>query len=178
VRITVAELPNDIVGALATLNRPDIDDDPAVATLTEKHDAVDLIVRRYQSAAAPMRKALRSAVQDQFFKLLEYAHWFAISAVRNNDPDEIVRGLAAIALENFGSDPRDSLVLLSLLAHSAAKLKMNVEAAFQTAADLATGKAATGIRGFLNRPLRDRSIKEMGYKEGKNQFGFTYVELN
>jgi hypothetical protein len=109
------------------------------------------------------------------FVLLGYAHLKAIQAVRENDPRAVELGLLALAVEDLRLDWRDTLVTLSLLVHSARKLRVRPGPLVERAAAVANRQCGDLLRRFLQREREDQSIEAMGYQEGQDEDGFTYV---
>ena len=106
-------------------------------------------------------------------------------AVREDDPERIEFGLAALALEGGWPDWRDTLVLLTLLHVSARKLGLDADRIFeQEAAALAyepvkerayfSTAGARIIRSYAGRPARLKELDVMDHEEYEGPHGFGY----
>ena len=95
-------------------------------------------------------------------------------AVREKSERRLFEGLIAHVIEDFGDDARENLIQLSLLYHSASKIRLKPVALFDRAAALATPKAAEYIRDFARRWPWDRRIEAMGFRETMTPEGFSY----
>jgi hypothetical protein len=91
-----------------------------------------------------------------------------VLCVRRNDPDLLFESLVAHAVEDFRWDPRENLMRLALVHHSAGKLGVDSAALFARVADMASPRAAEYLRG---PPL---SLESCGYTEVEGPDGFSY----
>jgi len=102
-----------------------------------------------------------------------FAERMASLAVRENSVERVSQGLSALLLYARTEDPRDVLLVLSLLHDAAIKTSRTPKKVFEEASLIFGG---TGLLAdFLNRSDEDKSIDAMGYKESKNEEGFLYV---
>jgi hypothetical protein len=77
--------------------------------------------------------------------------------------------LLAIAMEGFEFDPRDALLRLALLYHSAERLGVAPQELFDIAAGVARGPVAEAMRDFTRaRAPEDRTLAAMGYRESSD----------
>jgi len=98
-----------------------------------------------------------------------------VLAVRRQSSVLVLEGLTALAAEaGTGSDWRDSMVRLALLYHSAVKLGMDAQSAFEQAAALTVNDFAEAIRQFPLRPPEKLDLEVWGRKEVMTKDGFDY----
>ncbi|MCX6345998.1 MAG: hypothetical protein NT018_13160 [Armatimonadetes bacterium] len=103
--------------------------------------------------------------------LMIYARRMAALAVRANNPELVSRGLIALVIEDARFDYRDTLVALTLLHHSARKLKAEPGELFTNAAETASPKTAELILRFARSPS---GLWWMGHREVITSSGFDY----
>ena len=101
-----------------------------------------------------------------------FAERMATLAVRKLNYDYVKRGLLALIMYSEKQDPRDVIVILSLLFDSAKKLGRNPKVLFNEF-DLQFG-GLNFLKSFLHRQPEDQKIEAMGYEESKDEFGFYY----
>ncbi len=131
-------------------------------------DKCSRIIRLYVANARD-RAAIRSTgTAEQYRIMLVYCERMVILCVRRNDPDLLFESLAAHAVEDFRWDPRENLLRLALVHHSAGKLGVDSSALFARAADMASPSAAKYLR---RAPL---SLESCGYTEVDGPDGFSY----
>lgn len=106
------------------------------------------------------------------FGLLDFARKMAVLGVRENRVDLIYSGLLAVAIENAGLDPRDTLMALCVLYNSAKKLVPDAAALLAEASLLAAPDMAKTLRGFPKYPSSD--LRKMGHREVQTSDGFDY----
>ncbi|HUC34760.1 MAG TPA: hypothetical protein VMR48_03600, partial [Gaiellaceae bacterium] len=108
--------------------------------------------------------------------------------VRDEDPERVRFGLAALALEGGWPDWRDTTVLLTLLHVSARKLGLDADGVFyEEARALAyepvkerayfSAAGADIIRSYAGRPDRLKELDVMAYEEYTGPEGFAYREV-
>lgn len=102
-----------------------------------------------------------------------FAERMASLAVRKNSIEPVKRGLFALLIYARTEDPRDVLLVLSLLHDAIIKVGSEPKTIFNETAALFGGSSF--LSDFLNRSDDDKSIDAMGYKESKNEEGFLYV---
>jgi len=103
-----------------------------------------------------------------------YAERMAIWAVRLKQPELILKGLLALALDDGRFDDREDILIMAPLYHSAVKLGLDPKPLFLQAADVAGPGLATTLRQFPDRPESNRNLASMGYIETKSPEGFGY----
>ena len=86
-------------------------------------------------------------------ELLSFAHWEAIVAIRNENIELVRDGLTALIIEDAKDDYRDTLVVLSLLCHSARKLGADERALVKQAVSIATADTKKLFDSFMRRSL-------------------------
>lgn len=102
-----------------------------------------------------------------------FAERMASLAVRENKIEPVKLGLLALLIYARTEDPRDVLLVLSLLHDAVLKTSGNPTKVFAEASSLVGG--AEFLNDFLNRSDEDKSIDAMGYEYSKNEEGFLYV---
>lgn len=102
-----------------------------------------------------------------------FAERMASLAVRQNSLEPIRRGLFALLIYSRTEDPRDVLLVLSLLHDAIIKVGDIPKTIFNETGALFGGSAF--LSDFLDRSEEDKSIDSMGYEESKNEEGFLYV---
>jgi hypothetical protein len=102
-----------------------------------------------------------------------YAERMATLAVRSNSVEPIINGLVALLIYARTEDPRDVLLVLSLLHDAAIKTAGSARKIFDEVGSVIGGVEL--LNGFLNRSDEDKSIGAMGYEESKSEEGFLYV---
>ena len=112
---------------------------------------------------------------NQSFAWLAYAERMASLAVRELSRLILFRGLIALIIEGFKLDARENILVLSLLNHSASKIKIDASVLFEEAARLAPEATAMQFRCFLNRSPDQKNIKVMGYEEQDCEGGLLYL---
>lgn len=108
------------------------------------------------------------------FLFLAFSERMAILGVREISKNRLFEGLIAHVIEGFSYDPRENLLILSLLDHSASKIGLNPSDLFKEAAVFATPEAANYMLEYTHRKPRERKIGLMGYKEIMTPEGFSY----
>ena len=104
-----------------------------------------------------------------------FAERMASLAVRENSIEPVKQGLLALLLYARTEDPRDVLLVLSLLHDAVIKTSGTPKSVFAEISSI-IGDAGF-LNDFLNRSDEDKSIDSMGYKESKNEEGFLYVRI-
>ena len=102
-----------------------------------------------------------------------FAERMASLAVRQNSIEPVKDGLLALLIYSRTEDPRDVLLVLSLLHDAAIKTAGAAQAVFSDVSSIIGG--ADLLNDFLSRSDEDKSIDAMGYEESKNEEGFLYV---
>lgn len=126
------------------------------------------LVKMY-AANPDARAAIRSAgTPEQYRVMLVYCVRMAVLCVRSRDENLLFLALVAHAVEDFRWDPRDNMVMLALVHHSAGKLGVDSAALFARVAAMASNGAAEYLR---RAPL---SLASCGYTEVDGPDGFSY----
>ncbi len=141
--------------------------------------ACSRLVALYAKVTGEERAVIREAgTPGQYRVLYVFGERMAVLAVRRADPELVFEGLVANAIEGFRWDPRENLMRLALLHHSATKLRADAPALFQRAASLAVGEVAAELRRRarkLSLPESKRAIATYGYEEAETANGFSYA---
>jgi hypothetical protein len=105
-----------------------------------------------------------------------YARAMAVEAVREREEEKVFKGLIALVVENQVFDWRDSMTVLVLLHHSAAKIGMDPSKLFERAAAISTPQTGDGFLQFSARTPENLALAKFGYREGTDSEGnFAYV---
>lgn len=101
-----------------------------------------------------------------------FAERMASLALIQNEPLRIKLGLLALLIYSISQDPRDVVLVLSLLYDAILRLELVPEAIFDEV-EKVFGKTNL-FKNFLSRPVEDRSIDAMGYDLLSENNGFLY----
>src|SRR5580658_814707 len=95
-------------------------------------EAMTAVVKLFETADESGRRKIISELSEHARNgFLGYAVDMAVLAIRRQSPVLIERGLTALVIEGASHDFRDSIVALAKLYHSAVKLGMHAEKAFE-----------------------------------------------
>jgi hypothetical protein len=154
-----------------------------------KRNELEAAVSAFREAEPEERAAMNAGLTRREAGILDgLAQEYAEAAVRENDPDKIRFGLAAVALEGGWPDWRDTTVLLTLLHVSARKLDLDADRLFEDEAyalayepvkerDYFTNAGARILRSYAGRPDRLKELDVMAYEEYEGPSGFAYREV-
>src|SRR5262245_17831265 len=130
-------LPPHLKDWLRRLGKEWSDDDNQPLS-AEAMAAIIGLIRSYGAADPKLRGRIRASVNNRVSaNLLWFAHRTAEESVRTGNPDLLKEGLLVLALGSDALGDGDILPQLSLLAHSAEKLRMNFKPLFEEALGLA-----------------------------------------
>lgn len=120
---------------------------------------------------------VNKVVRGISFLFLNFSSRMAISAVRTKNENELMRGLAALAIENGTPDWRDTMICLSMLYNSAQKIGSEPDALIGSVAVLAAPKGKEKVFGaFLRKTPDERRLEHFGLREATTESGeFTYA---
>jgi hypothetical protein len=150
---------------------------------------LEAAVDAFRAASTEERTAMNAALTRADAGMLEgIAQEAAEAAVREDDPERIRFGLAALALEGGWPDWRDTTVLLTLLHVSARKLGLDADRLFEDEShalayepvrerDYFTNAGARILRSYAGRPERLKELDVMAYEEYDGPNGFAYREV-
>jgi hypothetical protein len=155
-----------------------------------KRNELEAAILAFRAATPEERSAMNAALTKGEAGVLDgIAQEAAEAAVREDDPEQIRLGLAALALEGGWPDWRDTAVLLTLLHVSARKLHLDADRLFDEEADALayepvherayfSNAGSAIIRSYAGRPDRLKELDVMAYEEyvGPNGFGYREVE--
>jgi hypothetical protein len=154
-----------------------------------KRNELEAAVLAFRDAEPEERTAMNAALTRTEAGILDgIAQEAAEAAVRDDDPERIRFGLAALAFEGGWPDWRDTTVLLTLLHVSARKLDLDADRVFEEEADALAYQpvkerdyfstaGAEIIRSFAGRPDRLKELDVMAYEEHVGPNGFSYREV-
>jgi hypothetical protein len=101
-----------------------------------------------------------------------YAERMASLAVREKNPERVKQGLLGLLIYSRTEDPRDVLLVLTLLHDAVVKLGKNPKEVF---GEMSAVVGSTSLlNDFLTRDEEDKSIDAMGYEESTCDEGFLY----
>jgi hypothetical protein len=143
----------------------------------EQQGWVEFICDHYLKALPDERARIQSMVTPEIsFLFFMYAKAMAVEAVRERREEKVFRGLVALAIENRVFDWRDSMMVLVLLRHSAAKIGADASQLFQRAGAISTPQTSEGFLQFSARAPENLDLAKFGYQEGTDSEGnFAYV---
>ncbi|HEY6266241.1 MAG TPA: hypothetical protein VIW93_15685 [Candidatus Acidoferrum sp.] len=146
----------------------------------EQQDWLRLICDRFSDALSEEREKsipwLPPEIPFYFSLFFMYGKTMAVEAVRDHDEAKIFKGLVALAAENQVFDWRDSLMVLTLLYHSAIKIGADAPDLYRRVAAISTSQTADSYLQCLASTPEQRDIVKFGFKEGTDLDGnFTYV---
>ncbi|HET6656876.1 MAG TPA: hypothetical protein VFG61_03175 [Gaiellaceae bacterium] len=154
-----------------------------------KRNELEAAVTAFRDAEPEERTAMNAALTQTEAGILDgLAQEAAEKAVRENDPERIRFGLAALALEGGWPDWRDTTVILTLLHVSARKLDLDADRVFYEEAralaydpveerDYFINAGARLLRSYAGRPDRLKELDVMAYEEYEGPNGFAYREV-
>lgn len=134
--------------------------------------------QRFAKSDAHARAEMRASISmDEFYTLLTFANRSAVFALREKNVEWINNALAAIAIiEAKRTDPRDILMPLSLLYHSAKRIGANPDQLFRDAGKLSEPDVATLLTGYVERPPEDKDLRSAwGYDEVETEGGVGFI---
>jgi hypothetical protein len=139
-------------------------------------DRVGVLAKVFVAADPPEKRRIMDIFGlEQAFALLTFAERMAILGLRSGSHNPLVKGLAALAIEGFRMDSRESLPILSLLNRSAEKNGIDTAVLLEDAARYSLAETAEQFRAFAQRTPRDKTIEAMGYSHQVTAEGPTYV---
>jgi hypothetical protein len=134
--------------------------------------------QRFAKSDAQTRTDMRTSINmEEFYTLLTFSQRAAVFAMRERDVNWVNNGLTAIAMiEAKRTDPRDILMPLSLLYHSAKRIGANADQLFRDTAKLSEPDVATLLTGFVDRPADEKDIRaSWGFDEVETSGGLGFI---
>jgi len=119
-------------------------------------------------AAVPVDE--RKMIGDQLTRtvaggLKVFAVRMALRAVRTGDPQYVLLGLRALALETDPNDPRDFFVAVGPLYRASELIGARAGPLFDEAASFTASGLSEFIRAFPRRPPENRRLADFGFRE-------------
>jgi hypothetical protein len=154
-----------------------------------KRNELEAAVLAFRDAEPEERSAMNAALTRNEAGILDgIAQAAAEAAVREEDPERVRFGLAALALEGGWPDWRDTTVLLTLLHVSARKIGLDADRVFYEEARALdyepvrerayfSTAGAEIIRSYAGRPDRLKELDVMAYEEYTGPDGFAFREV-
>ena len=125
------------------------------------------------------RELITSAFNDSHsMTFIVFSERMASLAVRSSSREILVAALVAQIIEGWRFDPRDNVLRLSLVHHSAVKLGIDPNQLFDEASRYASHEISAHLKAFINRKPDKLRIRAMGYKESSDEGGFLYARLS
>jgi len=139
-------------------------------------DVRDLLSSFVGLDASSRHAILAKMTEVHGFVLCAFAQRMAAYAVRTNTVKHIINGLRAleIAFNIPVFDPREVVLVFSLLYRSVMKLGLDPRAIFANTVRIEGERFDEFVKGYLDQPEEDRTIKNMGYIESCDEDGFLY----
>lgn len=125
-------------------------------------EQLDWLMERYIAGDEDFRSALRQAIGLTVAVAFEdYGARMASAALRDRSPEPLLKGVAAamLAAHCAEEDPREILINIAPLHHSAEVLAVDPGDLFDRAADLAGPDAPSYLREFPLREPPNRGLK-------------------
>lgn len=136
---------------------------------------IDFMLRIWLALDDSSKKAAILPLTEQHSSVLQaYSERMASLAVRNHDREHLFFGLLALGLDDWRFDYRENLLALCLLYDAALRIGVCPDDVFEEAARLLPENAAKGLRAYLRRDERGKSLEVMGYVVGSDADGFRY----
>ena len=138
---------------------------------------VGSIVDAYRQGLPPLRMEMLGDMSARAAGVLSaYGERMAAIAVRNRSEEVLSQGLVAIGIADTAlDDPRNNLLVLAVVNHSASMLGTDLERLLDgVAADLPRS-ALVNFRAFAARAATDKSLSAMGLGTSGSGETFRYV---
>lgn len=112
----------------------------------------------FASASRKERKDVRARLSmNDFYTLLTFSSRMAIFAMRSGNTEQLRLGFTAIsAIDAARIDPRDILIRLSLLNHSASRINADAGDLIKSTLPLASTEVTNIIKAFQRRPEAEK----------------------
>lgn len=141
-------------------------------------DQVKRLCQLFTAAGDAQRHALISGIEYRSsFVFFGFTREMAAQAVRKRSGELLIDGLLALIIENLRFDARDSLMVLALLVHSTAKLKLEPKSFYSNIVRFAQPPTQKVILDFLDRPPDAQRIELFNARESGEGEEFTYLGL-
>ncbi len=148
---------------------------------TTLEEAMTSVVIAFESADERTRRVLITSLSKLARNgFLGYAADMAVLAVRRQSPSLINQGLVALVIEDASQDLRDSIVALAKLYHSAVKMGIDAQTAFENAASLAdAGLIKTQLKqdSHASSRAKDRDISAFYWTAEGDGENFRYKQV-
>jgi len=146
-----------------------------IAPLTDIFPLLESALDNLERGPLHEKQTVSASLSDEQRQFLfNAARGMAVLAVRKNDTQQIRYGLLALMLEAGRYDSRETVSYLSLLDHSAKKVRANLGEFFESARARALAEMAAFTERFLAKPDAEKRIELFGYKEVDRPSGFDY----
>ena len=127
-----------------------------------------------KTARARIRASL---TEDDVYTFLLFSQRSSVFAIREQNVGHLLNALRAFAMIELKKvDPRDVLWALSLIYHSAERIKQNPDKLFRDALTLSESKMSKLIVEFLERSPQDKDLRSSwGYDEVETKNGIGFI---
>ncbi len=136
------------------------------------------LCQTFAKSDAKARAEMRASISmDEFNTLITFANRAAVFAMREKNVAWINNALSAIAMIEAGrTDPRDILMPLSLLYHSAKRIGVNPDQLFRDAGKLSEPDVTTLLTEYVERPAEAKDLRtSWGYDEVQTEGGIGFI---
>jgi hypothetical protein len=136
------------------------------------------LCQRFATSDERARNEMRNSISlDEFYTLLNFSNRSAVFAIREQNVEWIKNGLRAVAIiEAERTDPRDLLLSVPLLYHSAKRIGADADKLFQEASELSEPNVKKLLAGFISRSTEEKDIRvSWGYDEVETASGFGFI---
>src|SRR5712664_1647038 len=153
------KMPQDILHYLENLKRLKVADFRGKPLPSKVQEQMAAICDAYVAGTPQLRSEMRSLVTFEIsFVFFMFSRLSAEQAVRENSEICLIRGLAALSVEDCSFDSRDSTIQVSLLFHSAKKIGIEVSVLFSRIISISGQRGAKLLKDFLSRDANLQSI--------------------
>ncbi|MFB6560287.1 hypothetical protein ACFCYH_15605 [Streptomyces sp. NPDC056400] len=146
----------------------------------ELDSVVDSFIDAYQSATRKGRQELVGSVSPRAAAVLSsFGQRMAAQAVRSGSEKPLERAVVAIAIaEQRLLDPRENLIVLAAMNHSAELLNSSLPQIVARMAGTIPPRITAGLEEFCQRDEHDKSLKSMGLGASGSGGTFLYVSAS
>ncbi|MFD3472007.1 hypothetical protein ACFWWM_37895 [Streptomyces sp. NPDC058682] len=146
----------------------------------ELDSVVDSFIDAYQSATGKGRQELVGSVSHRAAAVLSsFGQRMAAQAVRSGSEKPLERAVVAIAIaEQRLLDPRENLIVLAAMNHSAELLNSSLPRIAARMAGTIPPRITAALEEFCQRDEQDKSLKSMGLGASGSGGTFLYVSAS
>jgi hypothetical protein len=108
--------------------------------------------------------------------LRDFAVRMATRAVRSGNPQFILLGLRALAIQTNPEDPRDMIVAVAPLFQACELTGASAQSLFEDAANFTVSEIGEVIRAFPHRPAERQRLEDFGFHAEGSEATFRFVD--